>query len=261
MSNMSSILEGFNRTVEFYKQGEEVHSFAKTAPLPTFNQQAKWQFAKKDNQVQLHNPVDGVVYHFDLPSGLADEGVSEAYRSPDKTKNEFHSSEAHSAQVHRSDPGSIYFTVQEGNKNPTYTVRHVGGLKWHFVPKARSSKPETPKIPQSAQHVEQVKEAFLKIADAPWYDPVAAFGRASEGAVKGLAEIGRPNPWATAAVGAGAGLAYDQIKRNLYNTEEENQKETLGDRAKRVLIPGAAAGLVGKTLHGGLQNYYEGTAT
>ena len=251
-------MEGFNRTVEFYKQGEEVFSFAKTAPLPTFNQQAKWHFSKKDNQVQLHNPTDKKVYHFDLPSGLAEEGASEAYRSPDKGETEFHKEHAHSAQVHRSDPGSLYFTVQDGHKNPTYTLRHVGGVKWHFVPKKRSEKTEVPKIFHTAQQFEKEKAAILKFADAPWYDPVAMAGRASDGIVHGVGEVGR-DPILSAGVGAGAGLLYDQLKRNLYNTEEENEKETLGDRAKRVLIPGVGAGVLGGILHGGLKNYYDGT--
>ena len=260
MDDLTHILAGFNRTVELSKQGEEVYSFAKTGPLPTFNQQAKWEFAKKDNQIQLHNPVDGVVYHFDLPSGLAEHGPADAYRSPDKSKADFHTSAAHTAQVHRSDPGSIYFTVQDGSTNPTYTVKHVGGPKWHVIPKKRSEKPEVQKVVQAPQQFEQVKEAILKIAqDAPWYDPVALGAKAVDGTVSGLAEVGR-NPLLTTGLAAGGGLLYDQAKRHLYNTDEENKQETIGDRAKRVLVPALGAGAVSGLLHSGLKNYYDGTA-
>jgi hypothetical protein len=32
-----------------------------------------------------------------------------------------------SAQVHRSSPGSLHFTLQDGHERPTFTLRHSGG--------------------------------------------------------------------------------------------------------------------------------------
>jgi hypothetical protein len=40
------------------------------------------------------------------------------------------------AQVHRSSPGSIYFTFQDGYQRPTFTVRHSGGNRWQVTPNA-----------------------------------------------------------------------------------------------------------------------------
>ena len=34
------------------------------------------------------------------------------------------------AQVHGSDPSSIYFTIQDGHTNPTYTLRHETDDTW-----------------------------------------------------------------------------------------------------------------------------------
>jgi hypothetical protein len=244
----SDVLRGFNRTLTLYKQGEEVTSFANTKTMPTFSHQAKWKFSKGQGHVQLHNPDEKVVYHFATPDGLVEHGSSVGFRSSDIEEKDFgKDGTTHNAQVHRSDPGSVYFTVQDGTKNPTYTLRHVGGAKWHF--EAKKQKPKT------VVNVEQVKQAILKQADAPWYDPTPYLAKAITGAGSGVLEVGR-SPMLSAAIAGGAGLTYDQLKRKFYTTARENQEETVMDRLKRIAIPAAGAGAVGTILHTGLPNYY-----
>jgi len=41
------------------------------------------------------------------------------------------------ATVHRSSPGSIYFTLNDGRLNQTFTFRHASGPCWMAVPKVR----------------------------------------------------------------------------------------------------------------------------
>jgi hypothetical protein len=242
------VLDGFNRTLTLYKQGEEVASFANTKTMPTFNHQTKWKFSKGPQHVHLYNPDDKTVYHFATPDGLVEQGSSVGYRSSDLDEKEFgKDGVVHNAQVHRSDPGSVYFTVQDGTKNPTYTLRHVGGSKWHFEAKKQKLKPVT--------NIEQVKQAVLKQAEAPWYDPIPYLAKGITGAASGIGEVGR-NPLLSAGIAGAAGLTYDQLKRKFYNTAKENAEETAMDRLKRIALPAAGAGALGTVLHTGLPNYY-----
>ncbi len=248
MAIPSDVLNGFKRTLTLYKQGEEVTSFANTKSMPTFNHQAKWRFSKGNGHVQLHNPDEKTVYHFATPDGLVEQGSSVGFRSADLDEKEFgKGGTVHNAQVHRSDPGSVYFTVQDGTKNPTYTLRHVGGQKWHFEAKKQKLKPVV--------NTEQVKQAVLKQAEAPWYDPIPYLAKGITGAAQGVGALGI-NPVLSAGVAGAAGLTYDQLKRKYYNTAQENAEETAMDRIKRVAVPAAGAGLVGTILHTGLPNYY-----
>ena len=41
------------------------------------------------------------------------------------------------ATVHRSSPSSIYFTLNDGHLNQTFTFRHSSGPRWIAVPKAK----------------------------------------------------------------------------------------------------------------------------
>lgn len=41
------------------------------------------------------------------------------------------------ATVHRSSPGGIRFTLNDGRFNQTYTFRHSSGTRWAAVPKPR----------------------------------------------------------------------------------------------------------------------------
>jgi len=245
---MSIFASIFKEALE--KCAEEA-SFLKASTLPTFNQQSKWQYAKYQHALQLHNPVDDVTYHFDLPEGQKDDDKFTAFRSSDKTKEDFgkDADKKGLAQVHRSAPDELYFTMQEGTKNPTYTFKHHEGQTWHGIPKKHKAKPEFQKIVQT-------KQAIDPNYTAPWYDPVAGAGKCLEATGRGVMHIG-DSPMASAAIGAGGGLLYDQIKRHFYNTPEENQNETFGDRAKRVAIPGAVGGGLGLLLNTGLGDHYK----
>ena len=70
------------------------------------------------------------------------------------------------AQVHRADPGSVYFTLQEGTRNPTYTLRHLGDNKWRAIPKKKSVKAQMAApaaIPNV--NVESIKQGMAKELD------------------------------------------------------------------------------------------------
>lgn len=245
---MSSLASIFKAALE--KQAEEA-SFLKASTLPSFNQQAKWQYAKYPHALQLHNPVDGKTYHFDLPEGQKDDDQFTAFRSSDKSTEEFgkDADKKGLAQVHRSAPDNLYFTLQEGTKNPTYTLKHHEGQTWHGIPKKHKLKAEI-------ERVFQTKQALEPGYTAPWYDPVAAAGKGFLATAKGFGHIG-DSPLASTLIGAGGGLAYDQLKRNFYNTDEENQNETIGERAKRIALPAVGLGGLGLLLHTGLGDYYK----
>jgi hypothetical protein len=162
------------------------------------------------------------------------------------------------AQVHRSDPGAIYLTMHDGSENPTFTVRHSGGAKWHLVPKKRSARPVVEKIHYKAADFDELKKGFFdKMAEqAPWYDPVAGVGRAFDATGNTLKHLG-DSPVLSGLSGAVLGLAYDQARRHLYNTGQENEQETLGQRAARMLIPAVAMGGTGGVLHQGFPDAYK----
>jgi hypothetical protein len=133
-------LAGMLNTVRLYKQGANVFDIGSQGALfPTQNSQTKWRYAKTPQGLRLHDGNN--TYNFTMPSEIGEEDTP-IKRLPDTPSNEFENeaSEVGLAQVHRSDPGSIYFTLQEGRQNPTYTIRHEGGENWRLVPKKRIRK-------------------------------------------------------------------------------------------------------------------------
>jgi len=85
-------------------------------------------------------------------------------------------------------------------------------------------------------------------------------------AVKGVDSAGRTaingamspgyDPLMAAGIGAAGGLVYDQAKRNLYNTDEENENEGIARRAFRVAAPAALLGGTGALTRTAFPNYY-----
>ena len=210
--------------------------------FPTIANQSKWQFAKSGDELHLHDGNNG--YYFKMPEGEKEHDFP-LHKIEKDTTHSFGSEATHrgTVQVHKADPGSIYFTLQDGLKNPTYTFKHITGNKWRAIPKVKTLHAPT----------EIDKEAFIKAAfDA---NQQGWAGKALSGIINGADAAGRGVIRGTMALGhnpllyAGAGLAggalYDVGKRTLYNSKEENEEETLGDRLKRYIVPSAGLGLIG----------------
>ncbi len=138
--HIAEMIEGFKETIGLLKAGADIFDMGGHSIFPTVATQQKWKFAKGDKFIRLSD--GNQVYHFNMPEGEAEESDFPLVRGQDLG---FHQLEADSkskglAQVHRSDPGSIYFTMQEGYRNPTYTFRHVGGDNWKAIPKKKAKK-------------------------------------------------------------------------------------------------------------------------
>jgi hypothetical protein len=215
--------------------------------FPTIENQAKWKFSKHENSIGLHDGVNQFVFH-------APEGIKENEDFPlVKVENSNHSFDSHNtAQVHRADPGSIYFTVQDGHGNPTYTFKHISEAQWRAIPKIKTAE-ECIAIDE-----DEFLAGIKKIAD----DENSMFNQLVRGgidtgksAIDGAMAVGN-DPILSAGVGLGAGAAYDLAKRRFYNSEEENNEETPTSRIKRYLIPALAGGLGGGVLRSSFPNYY-----
>lgn len=207
------------------------------AILPTIHNQASWKYAKSDSHYQFSD--GNTIHHFHLPEG---EKTDEAF--PLLKKNDFNildfGKDAHTqgtCQVHRSDPGNLYFTVQDGKDNPTYTFKHVNDDQWRAIPKLKKV---------SIDLEEFIKGAKEKIADVgdTLNNTLHSIGTAGREAISTSLMPGQ-NPLLAAGVGTGAGALYDLIKRKFYNSDEENAQESVATRAKRYLVPGAGLGLIG----------------
>lgn len=253
---LEELVDGINDALR--KQATDLFSAPNNASLfPSLATQAKWKFAKGPNFLRLHDGQK--VYAFRLPTGLSHEEDFAAHREDDLEPSFFSqgATEQGLAQVHRADPGSIYFTLQEGRDNPTFTLRHTGESNWRGTPKKRKAK--TPTVPNvdHAALVNGVKAAFEKAASSPFEWAAGPGAHALQRALFAPGEFvhrmggGGQNNFlgslAAAGVGAGAGAAYHLGKRTLYNTPEENEEESSGKRPllRRMAIPALAAGLLG----------------
>lgn len=239
--DVNSFAEGFLETMDLLKKGEDVFNMGDGPMFPTFDTQHKWKFAKYPNEIHLSD--DQHVYGFKLPEGEHEDHEFVVERLPGTEHGSFGKGATHTglAQVHRADPGSIYFTMQEGYKNPTYTFRHVGGTKWKGIPKKKAAK-KTPKmveVKSAEEFSNHVKVAF------DWHRLNMNAGHAVNNTLKTapkLMDLMASHPWSSALAGLGIGGAWDLGQRSLYNTEEENQQESPWMRMARWAAPAAALG-------------------
>lgn len=262
-NTLNEIAKGFSETVELAKKGENIFDMGGNVPLfPTLQSQAQWKFAKTPKGLQLSDGTH--VYNFDTPSGYGDgEEDFPLVRGGDVPITDFGKDAIQRgiAQVHRSDPGSIYFTMQEGFKNPTYTLRHVSDKNWKAIPKKKPIKKmvDDALAKQQAVHHEQhgmtipqlhsevmkqgMMDEFIKYANLN--KSVGSFAQNLPGYIGDVAMLPERSPGIAAAVGAGGGLAYHLLKKKLYNSPEENEQEGIKDLLKRMTIPAVALGGVG----------------
>lgn len=137
---LSEVLAGFQETVDLYKQGNNIFEMGNHAMFPNVQSQQKWRYARDDKNIRLSDGQNA--YSFTAPEGVHHEQEFPLERTDGPGLHEFEQGATSKglAQVHRADPGHIYFTIQEGKNNPTFTFRHVGENKWKGIPKVKKKK-------------------------------------------------------------------------------------------------------------------------
>ena len=135
--HLDEFAAGVKEMLELYKQGQNIFEIKGGNMFPNIERQQMWQFARGQKHLHL---TDGT-HTFSFAGDLADEDT-EVDKIPDVPLPDLFKDSVSKgkAQVHRSDPGSIYFTLQEGTRNPTYTFRHIGDSKWKAIPKKKKVK-------------------------------------------------------------------------------------------------------------------------
>lgn len=275
---LEKFAEGVKQALADHQQGHNIFEIKGGSMFPHHDTQRLWQYSRAPGHVHF---TDGTnTYSF--KGELHPDNQTELEKLPDVPLPDMYmnSTARGKAQVHRSNPGSLYFTLQEGKQNPTYTFRHSGENKWVAIPKSRKAKKqmaEEPFVPNI--NLDQVKagmenevinhavtetdggsQSFFKqalvgealqglanlpasIALAPARavgGPLTYLGDQSTGATESFPR-GLLNAGVAGAAGAGLGALYHMGKRNLYNTPEENAAEDPDhELKKRMAIPAAA---------------------
>lgn len=273
-------LDGMHEMLTLYKQGNNIFDMKGGNLFPHNTAQKSWEMVKDTDAIHLSDGTH--TYSFKGELGDSD---SDLERMPDVPLpdifGEANKKNKKRTQVHRSDPGSIYFTVQEGHQNPTYTLKHIGDNKWKAIPKPRKVKDmlKQPLTPHNV-NLESVKEGMLKELEnitkegfdvgELGHNVNSFLGKALQQAVNlptnlalaagrtgPVSYYGDPNPNASqsltgalgnasiaAGVGAAGGGAYHLAKRHLLNTPAENEQEDQegGHAMKRILAPTVALG-------------------
>lgn len=240
MYNTQQILKGFKQ-----KLAEEYPNTVIAASIfPTIDKQHSWKFAKSQNKLQLH---DGNVVHTFESDNLDQDDDFPALKTTDGSHFDFGKdmTATGTAQVHKANPGLLYVTLHDGIKNPTLTLNHVSENNWRVSPKKKKKK--------IAVDLEALK-AGLK--DKIAFDLAKGLDTAGNYIADGVRAVGK-SPLTSTAVGIGLGGAYDLGRRAFYNTEEENNQETLGQRIARWVVPGAVAGISGAAMNDLMPNYYQ----
>lgn len=253
-SDIQSFLAGLSDCLVFQKYAEQS---VDGGIFPALTQQAKWRYARYPEMLQLTD--DQNVYGFKTPKDIPENGEFPLELLKNIPLQNFGegAEEAGLAQIHRSSPESLYFTLQEGQKNPTYTFSRKDG-SWKGVSKKRLKKAikalveANPQIDPAAV-VEGLKTGMEKAGAIDWGNlgqnltsiPTQnAFNLAMR-----LSTMPGRSPLMSTLAGAGAGGLYDLLRREYYNTPEENEQETWGNRALRYALPAAALGGYGLLLN------------
>jgi hypothetical protein len=283
--DINDFSEGVKDILALYKQGNNIFEMKSGDLFPHNTSQSTWQFAKDNGNIHFSDGTHTYSFKGDLS-----EYDTELEKMPEAPlPNVFSNAKIKGrAQVHRSDPGSIYFTLQEGRNNPTYTLKHQGDSKWKAIPKPRKVKAQLKEtVTPLNVNLEKVKEGmlkeleeFIKEGDGPSFFDNAnhVIGRGVQGLANGITKLpllpGRiggevpvqqsdngpistegagtiaGNALLASGIGAGSGLLYHLAKRNLLNTTQENAEEDAegGKLGKRVMLP--ALGMAGLNIAG-----------
>lgn len=281
---LDEFMRGIKETMALHKQGESIFEMGGGNLFPTMERQQMWQFSKAPNHIHFS---DGMKTYSFKHQGELNEDDLELEKIPEVPLPDLFkdSTGKGKAQVHRADPGSIYFTLQEGTRNPTYTFKHTGGQKWKAIAKKRKAK-EALKEPAFISNInaESIKEGMLKQATEMMKsgegDALDFFNQAAGSALKGVVNtpptlalapgrIGGDNPAIDSGrdmlanagkaglVGAGLGLGYHGLKRHFWNTPEENAEEGSHALARRMALPALAMAGVNAAERNLAPRYYE----
>ncbi len=96
------------------------------ASLPTRRHQENWWMLREGEKSRIHSAHGA--YDFTLPT---DSSSQVAIQHPTYHHDFDQDGATHSTiQVHRASPTELYFTVQDGKTNPTFTLKHSEGNRW-----------------------------------------------------------------------------------------------------------------------------------
>ncbi len=223
-----------------------------TSLFPTSSSQAKWRYSKGPGFLRFHDGQK--VYAFRLSGGMPHDQDFALKQEEDLEPSQFATgaTEQGLMQVHRSDPGSIYFTLQEGRANPTFTLRHTGDENWRGSPKKKKVKEAVFHDVDTEALMEGVKKAFVQRALFSPGELVHNLGGGTDTLAGALG---------AGLVGAGGGAAYHLGRRSFYNTDEENEDEDAqgkGVLLKRMLLPALGLGAVGASQASLFPEMYKG---
>lgn len=283
---LDKFAEGVKLALSEHEKGHNIFEMKGGSIIPTIDSQRLWQFSRTPDAIHLSD--NGQTYSF---KGMLDPDKETALEKlPDVPLPDMynHSVSKGKAQVHRGNPGSLYFTLQEGKSNPTYTFRHSSENRWVAIPKSRKAKKQLAEEPfvenVNLEHVKEgmaqeiqnyftetagesqgffkkalVGEALLGLLNAPSQlalapgrlvgGPETYFGDQSPTAGEN-ASTGLLNAGMAGLAGAGLGGAYHLAKRHLYNSDAENAIEDQDPNTltRRMAIP--AAGMAGLNFAG-----------
>lgn len=269
---LNELRAGFEEMLALHKAGENIFEMGSGPMFPTHDKQQMWQFARGEKHLRLSDGTN--VHHFNIANGDLDGGEADLERVPEIPLPDMfnNSTSKGKAQVHRSDPASVYFTLQEGTRNPTYTFKHIGGAKWKAVPKKSTAKQHLAQpAPIPNVNVEGFKQAaedgsFFNQLDSVAGKGVLHGGNAAVRTLLSPGEIRMPftngygqdaRPWEmkdslmAGGVGALAGGGYHLAKRHLLNTPDENAAE---DEDPNTLTRRMAVPAIGLAALNGVQN-------
>lgn len=227
--------EGIQDQIKLVKNADLVNQI-----LPTLSSQSKWSYHRDPDHLALMH--DGKTFKFKVPSKIEDTIESELI--PHQGELASHGI----AQVHRSDPGSIYFTLQEGKENPTFTIKHQQDNKWKVTPKKKKTKQVTLNDAATVKLASELtKKAFSGSSADKWLGGLV--DTKIPNAIKGTLNFIHDKPGTSMLGGLAAGAGYDLLKRNLWNTPEENTQESTLQRALRYLVPSLGLGATSASLN------------
>jgi hypothetical protein len=284
--HFDELIAGMQDMMSLHKQGQNIFEMKGGNLFPTLDRQNMWQYARGPKHIHFSDGTKTYSFSGDLADEDTDLEKTPDVPLPDMYAN---STAKGKAQVHRADPGSIYFTLQEGTKNPTYTFRHTGDSKWRAIPKRKKARAAlaAPLPALDNVNVEKVKEGMvfelenlMKTAQGgsggllDFFNHAA--GNAVPSAIEGAKNVamapgmigGAPSegmhPLVSAglagAVGGGLGLTYHGAKRHFFNTPEENAREDQDKTTllKRVGIPALAGAGLNLAQRSAAPDFYEG---
>ena len=235
--------KGINDILELYKTGSNVFEMGSGSIFPHNTSQKTWDYVKSnDNSIHLSDGIHTYSFKGDLSDMDTQLEKMPDIPLPDLYKNVKAKGKA---QVHRSDPGSVYFTLQEGHNNPTYTLKHEGNSSWKAIKRPHKVKDMLKQPLTQNVNLETVKagmlkelEEFNKEGEGPNF-----FSQASHALGRGVESLANlPSQLALAPARIGGPVSYA-------NDPNEEASEGLGSTAINGLLAGGVGAGGGLAYH------------